>query len=248
MKTSWFSIIGKKIQTHFTEFVMLFLAVFLGFLADNFRDTLTERSLEKEYVQSLLEDIEIDKIKIRETMDFNTYRITRLDTLSNLCFTYEQHHDDEALYTFYDGLNGDPVFFIPNEQTLTQLHHSNGLRLLSSKTVVKAILQYEYRKQELKRQQADYEYVYRQSTRMGLHLFNQRPFKEKEVYRKRTGQIYDEPIRDSLLSNEILLITEFANTLYLYQGNVRYYNVMLEDAWASADALTQQLKKAYALN
>ncbi|WP_394975446.1 hypothetical protein [uncultured Croceitalea sp.] len=238
----------EKVRMLFPEFLMLFLAVFLGFIADNIRDGFVEKSIEKDYVRSLLKDIEIDKIKIRETMSFNEYRIKKLDTLSDLGFTYNQHKDDKALYMSYEGLSGDPVFFIPNEQTLRQLNYSSGLRLLSSKAVVRAILEYDYRKQELKRQQEDYDFIYKQTSNLGLRIFNQFPFKAKAQYRRRTGQISTKAITQKLLSNDTILINEFANKVYIYQSNVEYYNVMLEDAWFSADSLTKKIKKEYRIN
>jgi len=247
-KFGGFSTIKKKAQAHFLEFVMLFLAVFLGFLADNLRDGFIEKDIEKEYIRSLMEDIEVDKINIQRTIAFNTYRIQKLDTLSNLGFTYGQHQNDAAMYKHYDGVNGEPLFFLPNEQTLGQLNYSNGLRLLTCKKVVKAILKYDYRKQELKRQEEDYDHIYWNTVNQGLRLFSQLPFKEKAAYRKRTGQILKDPYNAQLLSNDALLITEFANTVYLYQSNVQYYNVMLEDAWQSADSLITHIKKEYHIN
>ena len=227
---------------------MLFLAVFLGFLADNIRDGFIEKDIEREYIQSLMEDIEVDKINIQNTITFNTYRIQKLDTLSTLGYTYGQHQNDEAMYEHYEGVNGEPQFFLPNEQTLGQLNYSSGLRLLTRKKVVKAILKYDYRKKELKREEKDYDHIYWNTVNLGLRLFSQLPFKEKASYRKRTGQILKNPYSTKLLSKDSLLITEFTNTVYLYQSNVEYYNVMLEDAWQSADSLITQIKKEYQIN
>ena len=56
----------KNFKEYFLEFLMIFLAVTLGFFAENIREKLSDRNKEKEYVSSLLEDLKT------ETASFNT--------------------------------------------------------------------------------------------------------------------------------------------------------------------------------
>ena len=52
---------GRKKWTHYLwEFLMLFLAVFCGFLAENIRENELERHREKEYIRSLVKDLQYD--------------------------------------------------------------------------------------------------------------------------------------------------------------------------------------------
>src|ERR1043165_5819131 len=50
----------KKFSHYLWEFLMLFLAVFCGFLAENQREHMVEQGREKKYMVTLLEDLEID--------------------------------------------------------------------------------------------------------------------------------------------------------------------------------------------
>ena len=50
----------KKWTHYFWEFLMLFLAVFCGFLAENQREHFVERKREKEYIRSMIEDLKLD--------------------------------------------------------------------------------------------------------------------------------------------------------------------------------------------
>ena len=50
----------KKWTHYFWEFLMLFLAVFCGFLAENQREHIVEHKREKEYIRSMLEDLKHD--------------------------------------------------------------------------------------------------------------------------------------------------------------------------------------------
>src|ERR1044071_643211 len=54
----------RKKWTHYLwEFLMLFLAVFCGFLAENQREHFIEHKREKEYIRSMLEDLRLDTVE-----------------------------------------------------------------------------------------------------------------------------------------------------------------------------------------
>jgi hypothetical protein len=50
----------KNWKSYFKKFFMLFLAVFCGFLTANYREILSVQKIEKEYIQSLVEDLKTD--------------------------------------------------------------------------------------------------------------------------------------------------------------------------------------------
>jgi len=52
----------KKIKTYLFEFLMLFFAVFCGFIADNWREKLSEHQREKAFIISIVEDIKSDTL------------------------------------------------------------------------------------------------------------------------------------------------------------------------------------------
>ena len=51
---------GTKIWHYFFEFLMLFLAIMLGFFVENRREQFVEHHREKQYMQSLVKDLEQD--------------------------------------------------------------------------------------------------------------------------------------------------------------------------------------------
>src|SRR5881394_2272631 len=65
----------KKFTHYLWEFLMLFLAVFCGFLAENQREHYIEHQREKQYIQSITEDLNADInmldsiIRTRKTLD-----------------------------------------------------------------------------------------------------------------------------------------------------------------------------------
>ena len=66
---------GRKKWTHyFWEFFMLFLAVFCGFLAENWREHIVEHQREKKYILSLIGDIRKDTSELSNIISFKEKR------------------------------------------------------------------------------------------------------------------------------------------------------------------------------
>ena len=54
---------------YFLEFLMPFLAVFLGFVAENVREGNVEQRREKQYILSMIEDLKSDTSRIHQDID-----------------------------------------------------------------------------------------------------------------------------------------------------------------------------------
>src|SRR5258705_11800950 len=75
--------IGRKKWTHYLwEFLMLFLAVFCGFLAENFREHQVEKNKEREYILSMIEDLKTDTANINAHTIYRNNRRMQMDSLS----------------------------------------------------------------------------------------------------------------------------------------------------------------------
>src|SRR6187200_1059208 len=72
---------GKKWTHYFWEFLMLFLAVFCGFLAENQREHFIEHKREKQYAASLLEDLRKDTADLNENIPSWEKYNRRIDTI-----------------------------------------------------------------------------------------------------------------------------------------------------------------------
>src|ERR1700748_3521227 len=54
----------KKWKEYFLEFLMIFLAVTLGFIAENIRENIVNREKEKHYVENIIADLKTDTANI----------------------------------------------------------------------------------------------------------------------------------------------------------------------------------------
>src|ERR1700692_4362714 len=79
----------KNFKEYFLEFLVIFLAVSLGFLAESFREYLGDHSKEKEYIHSLIADLKSDQqvvaqhiLQVKESIGMMDSLIAILDTPS----------------------------------------------------------------------------------------------------------------------------------------------------------------------
>ena len=133
----------RKLTHYFWEFLMLFLAVFCGFLAENQREHIVEHQREKQYMRSLIEDLMLD------TAEFSS-KLTFIDTALVPCFEtskellYNQDFSDSAIKKMYENVPRCSRFFYFNveDRTINQLRNSGNFRLVRNKTVTDSLIAY----------------------------------------------------------------------------------------------------------
>ncbi len=129
----------KKFREYFFEFLMIFLAVTLGFFAESYREYLSERSKEKEYVNSLVEDLKADtaflETSIRELIP---YHLMWMDSTERLFQLDDIRNKDRMIYQAFVIATAWTYDFHPTERTLSQLH-SEGFHLIRSAESAKLI-------------------------------------------------------------------------------------------------------------
>ena len=74
----------KKWSEYIIEFVMLFVAVTLGFFAENFREHIAENNKKKELLESVASSFKKDMKSIEFHIQFNEYRRNVSDSLDSL--------------------------------------------------------------------------------------------------------------------------------------------------------------------
>ena len=74
----------KNFKEYFLEFLMIFLAVTMGFIAENLREHFTERSNAREYAHLLVNDLNSDVKELNRTHYVLERIIKAGDSLSSL--------------------------------------------------------------------------------------------------------------------------------------------------------------------
>ena len=234
---------GKQSWHYFYEFLMLFLAVSCGFLAENVRETNVEHRREEEFMKSLVEDLQSD------TSQFSSIKIFRLDRLNRM---------DSIMLFFHDHSNGPvPVYgyalanklfghagFFQNSGTLDQSKNSGGLRLIRHRNVVDSIESYD---QQIKRvalrdiYETDFSF---DQNRLLQKIFDGRAlltYFTDTSSRKKPASVY---VTTKL--NEQYL-GEYLNSLKTFQSLVRLDMVLQSTVKEKAARLITVIKKEYQL-
>jgi hypothetical protein len=132
----------KKWGEYLLEFIMLFLAVFLGFSAENLRERIVEHNIEKEYIHSLVEDLKSDTLQSNEILILLNSRSAGVDSVITALASPGIIENSNNAYRLWSKNIGF-ADFISNDRTIQQLKNSGGLRLIRNKAVSDSIMNYD---------------------------------------------------------------------------------------------------------
>jgi hypothetical protein len=138
----------RKKWTHYLwEFLMLFLAVFCGFLAETQREHMVERRRVNESMKQVVENLKYDSTRCVVNAIDNVKIALGLDSLRNeVKKAIAGQPDGNRLYYYmlrYTGDFGEAVF---NSSAITELKSSGSLRLIANKKLVGDMADYYERK------------------------------------------------------------------------------------------------------
>ncbi len=133
---------GEKIWHYFFEFLMLFLAVFCGFIAENWREQLKEHQREKEFIYSIVEDIKSDTLQSDRILVQLRRTSAGIDSVLNALSSPKIIKNSNNAYRLWTK-NLDIRAFVSNDRTIQQLKNSGELRLIRNKAVSDRIMKYD---------------------------------------------------------------------------------------------------------
>jgi hypothetical protein len=132
----------RKKWTHYVwEFLMLFLAVFCGFIAENTREHIVEHKKAKAYARSLLKDLQNDTADIVKAERFENRTVAMIDSLISL--TNDQSIVNKWGHVYYYLRFALWQYSIDwNKATLNQPISSGNLRYFTNYDLVNLISEY----------------------------------------------------------------------------------------------------------
>jgi hypothetical protein len=134
---------GRKTwKDYFWEFLMLFLAVFAGFLAENQREHFIENRREKQYMLSMINDLRSDTSMLSGMYNTFTRVINHIDSLTPLLQPATMDENPKEVYQHQVMIN---LFhrWIYSDRTISQLKNSGNFRLIRNKSVSDQIMAYD---------------------------------------------------------------------------------------------------------
>ena len=131
----------KKWKEYITEFLMLFLAVTLGFFAENLREHYVEKEREEKFIQIVHEDLLNDINSLNRIDSLYNIRIAKEDSLISILSNPDLKNTNDLYYLAR--INSVRNFFHHSKNGFQQLKNAGGLRLIQDIDIIKKIQAYE---------------------------------------------------------------------------------------------------------
>ena len=132
----------KKLTEYTLEFLMLFLAVTLGFFAENMREQYVEHKRAKEFAKLLVADLKADTIELNKAQKVWKNIVAASDSLAWLLNENSNRIQGGKLY-YYEYWSGWKWSVISHDATLQQLKNSGAMRYMGDASLIRSILDYE---------------------------------------------------------------------------------------------------------
>ena len=234
MKKTW--------RDYVFEFVLPFLAVMAAFLLNTEREDYVERNLEKQYIQSIINDLKDDAKLIDEQTTFHKMRIGQMDSLMGMLEYPTSIKDFDKLY-YLDKLATRNVTFANNGGTFEQMKSSASFRLIRNQEAAHGIIDYYQKIKTInlveEREKSDQDSY----KRIAVQIFD--PFADKHFGRGAKDK-FDKNIKLTI-SNDKFLLRQLAGYIQYLNTSRNRLIFLKQDLKKTGTGLIVKLKKNYKL-
>jgi hypothetical protein len=247
----------KKWTHYFWEFLMLFLAVFCGFLAENQREHMIEHQREKQYMVSMLEDLKSDTSLLNIAVKYWDNINSSIDSVADAIQFSITNTDLLKVYRHLSRAF-DYYSFKNNDRTIAQLKNSGGFRLIRKKIVAgKIILFDQFNIDAAKNIAEQHNFFYENVVTLRNKVFVQEVVnKIFEKFDFVAPPVTENKWIDSLLDNSIIplppatqtaLLFEFKNALLAYRKDFSNMDFGYDELKLQMDELIKNIQENYHL-
>ena len=243
----------KRFKEYFLEFVMIFLAVTMGFFAETIRENITEHRRAQEFAESMLRDLQEDTVQLTSYRDYFDFAASATDTLQQIVANTEPANIPSGKLYWYGLFGGAHRYFVPNDQTFQQMKSTGSLRYFTRK-VASAVGRYDRFCRLIQSIELMDGNIYAEVRKLRAQLFD---FRYNDIantiFQTRLTDVSHSRRLDSfmrsnppLLSNNRILFNQYIELVrsrFLRRSMVGYADSTLKEA----SSLISELKKEYHL-
>ena len=222
----------KKWKEYVSEFLMLFFAVFLGFMSEYYLEYKAERHKEHDYLVSMIEDLKADTAEIT-IKNIAMDQVKRSgDQITNLVYKTKWSDEDiDSIYLNSIYITSRVVGLNFTTGTIDQLKNAGGFRLIRNQQIVKKISQYEQYKNTIKLQQEalfeKWNSVHNiQNSLIHFKVFGLDDTNAVPLYNKELLADIAKSTGGKFLRKDKVLFYEYANYIGVMRGYNTYYQLM----------------------
>jgi len=234
----------KKWTEYVLEFFMLFLAVFLGFIAENIRERSVEKHREKQYLFSLVEDLKEDTQLLEHQIASHRTGVAMMDSFSAILTRPELVRlSGDQLYYF--GRRGPRLgTFSANVRTFEQLKNSGNFRLITDAETSSRIMSYYERIPSVQQLEAIYADEFSGYKKLAAQIFEPAVFMNQET---ETGNIVRTTNNPPLQTTDSRLLKQLAIYVIYMNGSRKAILALDEKLLEASKELIGYLQKTYHL-
>jgi hypothetical protein len=217
----------KKWKEYLLEFLMIFLAVTLGFFAETIRERMTEKNREKDYIAGLIHNIQNDTSELKGLISRNDLELRGIDSLMNISKNnYENIAVQDSIFYYAVQHTVSLHLFEFNDLTLVQLRNAGGYSLIKTNKVADSIALYESKNNDIKLQEKFLTDYYVQTWNSFKQILDgtvtHKFFQSYEATNKIPSDIY------VLISHDREKLSLLYNNYWTYSIVLRGYNSLLK--------------------
>jgi hypothetical protein len=237
----------KKWKEYFLEFLMIFLAVTMGFLAESLREHLSDNKREQEYIHSLIGDLQQDTSNINFVTKMLFKNIRGQDSLINLLQNYQDNDSlNRKCYYYYISATCNEPLMSFSEGTITQLLNTGNMRLITKSGIADSIMNYNSLIKGIALQGQSYSEVFKKTLDYSANIFDftlvrnplQENFQVKQLNNFNTTTF-------KLVSNDKVTIQKYLSNVVMQQIVIATYISDLKLASDYEKKLIALLKRKY---
>jgi hypothetical protein len=249
----------KNFKEYFLEFLMIFLAVTLGFFAESLREHFVDETRIHEYMEEMMENLKYDSLRCALNYERNVDKEKGMDSLrAEIKNATKGKINANALYYYaakYFGIFSRAAF---NNSVITELKNSGSFRLIKNKNITGEIYDYYQRKVFAANSYMPTD----EQTDEGTRLFNEF-FSLADIdgyvqsYDSISDKTYtnnfnfqsilqhDPPLR--LLKKDLADLERLNTHVTQFEIKIKFYNFWLLYCKKAAEKLIEDIKKEYHL-
>ena len=234
----------KKWTHYFWEFLMLFLAVFCGFLAEYQLEHKIEKDRESQFINSLVADLQDDVKNLDAMIVREQLGIATLDTLIYLLNSpgLAKPNGDQIYYAARIGPRSNP--FANNSRTFDQLKYSGGFRLIRNAESSNKIMEYYNQLSTIRLLEDNYNHEFDNFKKVGAKILDPGILRKQESDK---GEILRSNDNPSLITYDSGQLKELGFHTLQMNGSRRSKRLLLESMKSSGEDLVFYLKNKYHL-
>jgi hypothetical protein len=232
----------KKWTHYFWEFLMLFLAVFCGFLAEYQLEHKIEKDREKQFIHSLFADLQDDVKKLDTIVQTEIIGVALLDTLMQLLNSPESAKQNGGQLYYAARVGPRSIPFANNSRTFDQLKYSGGFRLIQNGETSNKIMGYYNQFSHIRLLEDNYNHEFNNYKITGAAIFDPVIFRKQETA---DGEIIRSNDNPSLVTYDAKELKKLGFHTLQMNGSRRSKILLLENMKKSGVELIKYLKNNY---